>query len=294
MLDKVKLNFQRIIKQTIYMCGCLFTLITAFTSFVTWEDMDIDIDQRIKILIAIIIFSFLLSVVYIVVLKQNNFIWKSGSGKLQVCYGDIIQLGKHRNGKKQKIIVIPVNTCFDTLVDDDITQIDKPLISSKSIHGQWLKSLLEDGISLEYIDSKIDQSIAIHNIQPIRKYTREEKHRGKLNEFSVGTVIPISIKANITYFLFALCELDENNRAQCSEDTFNDGLEHLINCYNDIGQGFEIFIPLMGTGMSRMNIKHKDMLRRMRAIIELNRKKIKGTVNIVIYNQDSDKVSIFD
>lgn len=79
-----------------------------------------------------------------------------------------------------------------------------------------------------------------------------------------------------------------------SERDFVDGLVQLIDSYDDRGQGFEMFLPLVGTGMSRANIQHQEALQKIKATFELHRSKIKGTVNIVIYSKDSDKVSIFD
>lgn len=294
MLDRIKLNVVWICKQSIYICGTLFSLVAVITSFITWEEMGIERQKRLWIFSAIILCSFIAATIYIFVFKRKNIIWKKGNGKLQVCYGDVIKLGNHKHSKGKQIIVIPVNTCFDTLVDNDIAMVEKPLISPKSIHGQWVNVMINSGISLEELDSKISQSIQVHNLQPVKSYTREEKLRGKLDEYPLGTVVPVSLKENTTFFLFALSELDENNKAQCTECDFIDGLVQLIDSYDEMGQGFEMFLPLVGTGMARTNIQHQDALRKIKAIFELYRSKIKGTVNIVIYSRDSDKVSIFD
>lgn len=294
MLDKIRLNVVWIYKYAIYICGSLFSLVTIATSFITWDEMGIEKQKRLWILCLFVLFSFSSSTIYILVFKRKNIIWKRGSGKLQVCYGDVIKLGNWKHNKKEQIIVIPVNTCFDTLVDNNITIVEKPLISPKSIHGQWVNSTINNGVKLEELDSKISRSIQLHNLQPVKIYTRQEKIRGKLVVYPLGTVIPVSLNEKTTFFLFALSELDENNKAQCSEHDFVDGLVRLIDLYDDIGQGFEMFVPLVGTGMSRVNIQHQEALQKIKATFELHRSKIKGTVNIVIYNKDSDKVSIFD
>lgn len=294
MLDKIKLNVVWIYKQAICICGSLFSLVAVVTSFITWDELGIEKQKRLSILGFIILFAFAFSAIHILLFKRKNIIWKSGNGKLQVCYGNVIKIANRKYNKKEQIIVIPVNTCFDTLVDNDITLVEKPLISPKSIHGQWVNTMINNGITLEELDSKIAQSIQVHNIQPVRSYTRQEKQRGKLDVYPLGTVIPVSLSENITFFLFALSELDENNKAQCSERDFVDGLVQLIDSYDDRGQGFEMFLPLVGTGMSRANIQHQEALQKIKATFELHRSKIKGTVNIVIYSKDSDKVSIFD
>lgn len=194
MLDRIKLNVVWICKQSIYICGTLFSLVAVITSFITWEEMGIERQKRLWIFSAIILCSFITATIYIFVFKRKNIIWKKGNGKLQVCYGDVIKLGNHKHSKGKQIIVIPVNTCFDTLVDNDIAMVEKPLISPKSIHGQWVNVMINSGISLEELDSKIARSIQVHNLQPVKSYTREEKLRGKLDEYPLGTVVPVSLK----------------------------------------------------------------------------------------------------
>ena len=69
-----------------------------------------------------------------------------------------------RRNKKNRIVVIPVNTSFDTIVDEDITSVDKPLISPISLHGQWIKRILKSSKTLEQLDKDMIVTSALKTI----------------------------------------------------------------------------------------------------------------------------------
>ena len=55
-----------------------------------------------------------------------------------------------------------------------------------------------------------------------------------------------------------------------------------------------MFLPLMGTNLSRVDLSHKDALNKIVALFKLYNDQIHGEVNIVVYDKDKDKVSISD
>ena len=55
--------------------------------------------------------------------------------------------------------VIPVTSCFDTIVDEDISSCSKPLVSPNSLHGRWIKAMVNNGFTIEDIDSKIHKCL---------------------------------------------------------------------------------------------------------------------------------------
>ena len=70
---KLKLNIIPIFKQTILLSGSIFSVLTIVLSFITWEDMKIEnIWTKIFILFGIILGSFLISLVFIVVILKNK------------------------------------------------------------------------------------------------------------------------------------------------------------------------------------------------------------------------------
>ena len=54
-----------------------------------------------------------------------------------------------------------------------------------------------------------------------------------------------------------------------------------------------MFLPLMGTGSSRVGITHQQSLKIIKSSV-LTSDEINGSINIVVYNGDKSKVSIFD
>jgi hypothetical protein len=52
-------------------------------------------------------------------------------------------------------------------------------------------------------------------------------------------------------------------------------------------------MPLIGTGNSRADLTHEQSLRVIKSCILDSDKKVHGEINVVVYEKDRDKVSIF-
>jgi len=161
----VKINIKTIFKNTVLLTNCIFSILAIILSFITWEELGVNkIQNRINILVGIILISIILSIIYISLLKKTNTIWQNGGKKITLCYGDIMKVAFPRRNKKNRIVVIPVNTSFDTIVDEDITSVDKPLISPISLHGQWIKRILKSSKTLEQLDKDMIVTSALKTI----------------------------------------------------------------------------------------------------------------------------------
>lgn len=291
----IKRNVENIGKASLAIAGSSFSILSIVLSFVTWEEFGITSTcSKVIIFWIILIVSLLVGILWIYVLKRSNMVWSNGDGKINICYADIIKLAFPKKGKGRRIIVIPVNTCFDTIVDENIALYDKPLVSPTTVHGLWVKNMIKHGTSISDIDSAIDNYVRIKNIIPIKELTCREKSRGKLKCFENGTTVIIEGKNNVEFFLVALSEFDDNNKAQSSKEEVIECIEKLLDFYDGNGQGYEMFITLMGTGRSRAGLTHEESLQIIKSVFSLHSENIHGTINIVIYSKDRDKVSIFD
>lgn len=289
-LKKIKLNIIPIIKQTILLSGSIFSVLTIVLSFITWEDMKIEnIWIKICILFGIILISFLVSLFFIVVILKNKKLWANGKNKVLAFYGDIFKI---TNKQEKKIVVIPVNDTFETIVDDDLVQ-DKPLVSLTTIHGQWIKYMNSKGIDSKTLSTMISDNLKNRKIEPIKIYTSEEKNRGNKKSYELGTIVTINGENNTTFYLIAISTFDEYNKANSSRKKIRNCVDELIEFYDTNGQGYQIFIPLFGTGRSRADLNHQQAFKIIKNAVLTNEKSIHGIINIVVYKKDKDKVSIF-
>lgn len=295
MIQKIKNNFFQIVKQWIVIIGTLFSVFSALLVFVTWEEMGVTkIFFKICIFLIVIVFGFLVSVIWICFCKKSNQIWSQGNGKINVTYGNILKIAFPKKSKGKRIVVIPVNTCFDTIVDENLSMCDKPLVSAKTIHGMWIREMEKRGTNIELLDKKIEEYIQTKAIEYIKKLAKENKPRGKRKVFDFGTVVVLEEKNDVIFFLLSISEFDIDNKAQSSKEKIIKSLKSLLSFYDSNGQGYTLYLPLMGTGRARAGLTHKESLQTIKAVLLLYNEVIKGEINIVVYDKDSDKVSIFD
>ncbi len=74
---------------------------------------------------------------------------------------------------------------------------------------------------------------------------------------------------------------------------FRECVDKLLDFYDETGQSIPIYVPLMGTGPSRAGLSHENSLNIIKSCVLTSEEKINGSVNIVVFNGDKNKVSIF-
>lgn len=140
----VKRNLETIGKAWLIFMGSIFSFLSVVLSFVSWEDVGINKTcNKIIIFVIIVVSTLVAATIWICMFRRGNTIWENASGKVTVRYDDIMKIAFPKKYRENKIVVIPVNTCFDTQVDEDIARCDKPLVSPKTMdkkHGcKWCK-----------------------------------------------------------------------------------------------------------------------------------------------------------
>ena len=101
----------------------------------------------------------------------------------------------------------------------------------------------------------------------------KKKKRGKRKCFENGTIVVVEGKNNIEFFLLALSEFDENNKAQASKEEVIKCLKKAMEFYDINGQGYQMYITLMGTGRSRAGLTHYDSLQITKSVLSLYNEK---------------------
>lgn len=200
-------------------------------------------------------------------IKTN--IYKQGNNEINYVIDDIIRIGFNlKNSKKKKIIVIPVDTDFHMHVSG---LGEKPaVVSENTIHGKWILRMNKSG----YDEEKIADFV----------------NKGRLIDDNViGATSSIVVK-NTEFYLLAISKFDENCKAHATKEDITIAIKKLLMNYDAYGNGYEMFIPLIGTGRSRAKLSHDDSFNLIKETLLENKEYLNGIVNIVIYTHDQEKM----
>lgn len=284
MMEFIKNNISFLKEKFCVIAGSLFGVLSILLSFLSWEELGIISKcQRFCIMGAIILVAAIVSVVWLCA-KRKNDLWEQGEKCIRAIYGDILKIAS--NQKQEKIVVIPVNTTFDTIVGGR-------LVSPNSVHGRWIKKFCTAGHTVNEIDQMIQDNLAARNVSMCCVQELNEKPEGKRERYPQGTVAVID-DGKTHYYLLVLAHYDNNLNAQCSKTELLGVINSLIDFYDKNGQGMPIYIPLMGSGLSRAGVTPAESLQIISDLLKLNRSKVHGEANIVVYSKVRNQVSIFD
>lgn len=292
-VNVIKQNLEFIGKTWMKCIGAFASILSIFFLFWTWDDIHITSTQhKCEIIILLCVLALIFAILWTCILKRTKTIWENPSGKIKVCYADIMKEGFDKRNKEEKLFVIPVNSCFDTIVDEDISSCSKPLVSPNSLHGRWIKEMINNGFTIENIDSRIHKCLEMQKLVPKRILSDADKERGKKEEYDLGTVAMVRGNNSSTFLLLAISEYDKNNIAHTSVEDLELCIKSLVDFYDQHGQGHRLAIPLMGTNLSRARLSHDDSLRVITSLFQLYGDKIHGEIDVVIYKGDKDKVTL--
>lgn len=289
----LKQNLRYIWKYWLKCIGVFAGVLSVLFLFVTWDDIGVqNVFRKVTLLVEMCLLLLIWSILWVCYFKKQKVIWQNASGRIIVRYGDILEESFDNKNMSTKLYVIPVNSAFDTIVDSDISKCINPLVSPNSLHGKWIKKMIENGMKLEEIDRAIQCDLEQQGKEACMVHTPDGKKRGKRENYKLGTIAMVKGPVNNIFLLLALTDFDQNNVAHVSIDDYERVIKALLNFYEHRGQGYELVIPLMGTNFANAGLNHEDSLRTITSIFRLYRNKIRGDVNIVIFKGDKDKVSI--
>lgn len=232
----------------------------------------------------------------IAAIKANNVetncqtIWHNGTGSLTIEIGDILSHGFGNPKKEKSIVVIPVNNAFDTEITLVHEASGKPLVSEKTLHGKWLNRMMASGENSNSITKRISADLASREINPIKTV---ERIGGNVSIYETGTIARIENKKSI-FFLVALSEFDENNCAHVNQESVYEIVSDLLKTYDECGQGLDIYLPLLGTGLSRANLSHQESLEVIINCVKKNKNAVHGSIFITVLPSDENKLQLDD
>ncbi len=220
--------------------------------------------------------------------KRSNVIWKNGRNYVEVITGDLFKYGFGNRKNTRNIVVIPVNTAFDTHVTRKLEEELFPLVSETTIHGQWLIRMQKSGVCEDEIYERISTSLQRQGISSVG-HARNSKGRQKI--YPIGSVAIVEEK-NASYFLLAISDFDEHNVAHSTASNIDIAVEALLERYNAVGQGYNLYLPLLGTGRSRTGLSIELAFALLRKSFMTHADLIQGQVIVVIRPEDSEEIDV--
>lgn len=220
---------------------------------------------------------------------EKHIIWQKGNNSVEVIGGDLFKFGfGNRSIKKKNIICIPVNTTFETKVTTKTELEEKPLVSENTLHGQWLNRWVDSGNTIKELDKRIEDNI---NLQKLKATGQASAGNGKKDCYPIGSIVNVETE-NAIYYLLAISDFDENNNARSETKKIETALKKLLEFYDCKGQGYDLYLPLIGTGRSRAGLSHQESFDLIKKVLLENEGLIQGHIIIDVEPNLLENLSI--
>lgn len=217
--------------------------------------------------------------------KRFNIIDANSGHKLYLQYGDLFDENEVLVPEDRRNIVIPVNRCFDTIVDNH-------LISERTLHGIAFKRFYEKNIYTEVsLNSTIQQLLENKEYENL---SENDKPVGNRKRFPVGTVIDLPGDNNEHFLLWALSTFDSELKAHTTMQDYALAVQKLVEACNEESEGFPIVIPVVGTGLSRTKKEQHDVISYLINSFKLNKTEINCDIHIVVKEDIKNQVAIMN
>ncbi len=222
--------------------------------------------------------------------NDRRMIWQNGTGSLSIKVCDILSNGFGRTKASKSIVVIPVNNAFDTEITWGYESAGMPLVSDQTLHGKWLKRMISSGSDSASIAARIAADLASRGEIPCGAVLRG---KASVPVYELGTIARIENNRTV-FFLIALSEFDETNRAHAAKSAIYGTVLKLLEAYDEFGQGLDMYIPLFGTGLSRAGLTHQESFDVIGKCIMENRGLVHGELFITVLPTDEQKLNLKD
>ncbi len=249
----------------------MFTIYSTIVGFIFIFFDITTMDTIVKLAIVIAILFIIVATTFIInyLSAKKIEINLSNNTKLNVYYGDLFS--------EKGNIVIPVSECFDMVVDEKF-------VSSKTTHGHFVNNVF--GSNIEELKEKINDCLT--NVLP---YDESNKNRKK---YDLGTTIVIEKNGN-RYFLVVLTKFNDKDKAFCTIEDYYIVINRLLDYLHNYSQGEAIYLPLIGGGLSNVNMSKKDLINSLIIAMKSNNNfKAIGDINLVLHNSLKNDINLSD
>lgn len=287
MINRIKNNLHFIFNRFTFVVSIVFALLSGIQMFIDWDNIGIDdIKNKIAVLLGILMICAIISIVWGMVFANKIAIYSKDDVEIEVRYGDLMKIAFPKKKKNDKIVVIAVNICFDMVVSQD-------LIYEGSVHGQFIKRYVHNESERAGLEANIKKSLSDFGYKPVR-LKRSDKRYGNLDRYPLGSIARINGENGVTFFLLALTEFDKDCKAHCNKHQYVECMLKLFEYYDSHGQGMEMFLYPMGTGMARTGLSKKETLEATLMLTELSKEHLKSKTTIVVDKRCKNEISITD
>lgn len=295
----MKAFWKRILANRSYCCkfavkwtGAAFTLWGMISFFFSADSLiDSQLAWWLRLLLAVLfvmavfLFFYIIGIVTAFRVNKIELFDVGNNHHVYVQYGDALSadLLDHKAASNKRNIVVSVNRCFDTVIDDD-------LISGDSLHGQAMKSLYQSG---NYTESSLNEEIQqkLEN-SPYVLVNRSDKPKGNLKRYAEGTVAEIDSGAEAVYFFLGLTSFDQRLHPYISDVEYGVAIVKTLQYCIDRNQGYPVILPLLGGGRAQTRKEEKDILEFFIKLIQMNRLSINCDIHIVVRESAKESISI--
>lgn len=288
----LRLNYRYIIKMSMRGTSAVYAFLGLVGTFVSMEGLfntNTTILKRILISIGILAAVWgtvcVMITVYLCVKRRFEILDVGNGHHVYVQYGDVFSKDVVLTPDERRNIVIPVNRCFDTIVNSI-------LVSPNTLHGKtMLKLYASKQYNEESLNEEIQRQLAERKIE-YELLNQEGEKSGNLKRYPVGTVAELSVNKDLTYFFLGLTAFDKENHAHISNEEYVLALGRLIKYCNTRSQGYPVVMPLIGGGLPNTEKREDDILEYLVRLIKLNRLYINCDLHIVVRAENKNSIGI--
>lgn len=289
MFSRIRINIKYILSKFTIIVSTVFGLVSILQLFFEWETVGIknnDLKSKIIVLSVIMTICIVIATVWGIISSKKVTILSEDDVKVVVKYDDLMRIAFPKKKKSERIVVIAVNNCYDTIVNDTI-------IRKESVHGQFLNLFAPNAEKRKALDYEIEHSLNEFGYN-YTELSENDKREGKRRRYPSGSVAYIKGENGVTFFLLALTAFNINCKAQCDKHQYFDSLLKLFEYYDEKGQGKELYLYPMGSGMSRTGLSRKEALESVILLAKISRNYLKNKTTIVVDKKCKNELSITD
>ena len=151
-----------------------------------------------------------------------------------------------------------------------------------------------DLISKEELNRKIEQSLKEQNIDAKNignDVSIGGKSKGKFKRYPVGSVALVVI-GTVRFHFIAFSKIEKNITAITEDLDYLIVLNQIVENIWKNSNGSPIYMPLIGSGLSKLNYDSNQLLKFMIQFFELHKNKLNSNVVIMIRKEDQSKITI--